>query len=119
MLVPTRQFLSRGNHLPKHEAVQINVLKVVLSFQVLPEIILPGPVLGFILTLAHITTIDRLVSRKELVDTSLVSVKVVVRAETLDRLCAAREIAFEGLIMSGLVFPGHSLSAAGHGLTGR
>jgi hypothetical protein len=85
----------------------------VFSPQVLPEVVLPGPILGFIPTLAHVTTVDRLVTPTEFVNTSLMPIKVVVGTESLDRLCASGNITFERFIVSRLVFTGHSASVKG------
>ena len=75
------------------------------SQQVLLKVILPGPVFEFIFALLHITPVDDLIPGKDLVDTSLMSIKVVVGAEALGRLRAVLNGAFEGLVVSSFVFP--------------
>ena len=103
------------SNLLKHIAAQIDVFQLMLSQQVLLEVVLPGPVFEFIFALFHITPIDDLVSTKNLVDTSLMSIKVVVGTEALGRLGAALNGAFVGLVVSSFVLPGRlcQLTATG------
>lgn len=98
--------LVQPNALPKREPSQVGGLHIVSSLQVLLEVVLPGPVLGFVFARTQITAIDGLVfSGAEIVDTSLMPVKVILCAESLDRSRAARNVALEGLLVPGLVFP--------------
>jgi hypothetical protein len=65
------------------KTVQINAFPIMFSLQVLPEVILSGPVLGLILARAQITTIYRFVGFTDFVNTSLMPIKVVIGTESL------------------------------------
>lgn len=92
---------------------QVSDFQAMLSLQVLPEVILSRPVLVFIPARAHVTAIHRLIVFPELVDTSLVSLQIVIGAESLSCLGAARNVTFVWLVVPRLVLPFH-LVLAGH-----
>jgi hypothetical protein len=81
----------------------------VFPSEVLPEVILSGPILGFILALVHVAAIDCHVPCTQLMHTPLMSVKVVVGAESLGSFRAVWDVALERLVVPCLVFPERSV----------
>jgi hypothetical protein len=99
-------------YLPVSKWGQIHVFGFYAMFpeQVGLEIILPRPVLGLVLTLTQVTAEHRLVGSKHAMDTLLMPVTIVPRAEPFDSLGTVRLIALERLLVSGYVFSGFFLS---------
>lgn len=75
------------------------------SLQVLFEVVLSRPVLGLILALVDIAAIYRFVGFPDLVNTSLVSFKVVIGAESLGCLGTAGNVALVRLVVPCFMFP--------------
>lgn len=82
-----------------------NVRHTMFPLQMLPEIVLTGPVLELLHARVYVTPVDSFVRPADFVDAFFMSVEVVVGAETLDALRAARHIALVGFFVSRLMFP--------------
>ena len=75
--------------IPVHKASQIDLVQAVFSLQVLPEIISPRPVFGFIFTLIQIAAIDWLVFCGYLVNGLQMSIKVILGSKSLVHFCTS------------------------------
>src|SRR6516225_7220181 len=91
-------------NLLKSKRGQVDIFQVMFSPQVLPKVVLSGPVLEFLAALVNITAVKGFDTDDHLVDTSLVTVEVVVGAESLGRLGAFCNSAFKGPIVPSSVF---------------
>jgi len=91
------------------------MFQAVFSPQVLPKVVLSGPVLELIAALVNIAAVKGFDANNKLVDASLVAVEVVVGAEPLSRLGAVFNRAFKRLVVPGPVFAENSESARGVG----
>ncbi len=91
-------------NLLKSKRGQVNIFQVVFSLQVLPKVVLSRPVLEFLAALVNIAAVKGFDADNHLVDTSLVTVEVVVGAESLGRLGAFCNSAFKGPIVPSSVF---------------